>query len=327
MSNTSRPGHRTQDVVVGVDGTPASTNALRYARAEAARSGGRVDVFHVVPDYVPLGLYTVAPDDLMEAGRAALDASVSRLEPVDDGVLVQSHLRRGAVVKTLTAAARDARELVVGSDRRPASLRLLTGNVSTGVAARSAVPVVSVPETWCADRATGTVLVAVKHPEHSEALMAEGFDVARRRGSRLIVLHAGRLPAAYDDIIASDPHTLAEWDARAKRELEALVAPWQGSHGDIDVELRTVHDHSAHALVEASGEADELVIVRRAHGFPPAAHLGSTARTVLLYAHCPVRVVPAVDVPVPPDLDLDLDLEAAGGVLKQVTTRPPVATR
>ena len=45
MSNSTRPAHRTHDVVVGVDGTPASTNALRYARADAVRSGGRVEVF------------------------------------------------------------------------------------------------------------------------------------------------------------------------------------------------------------------------------------------------------------------------------------------
>ena len=313
MSNSTRPAHRTHDVVVGVDGTPASTNALRYARADAVRSGGRVEVFHVVPDVTTMGMYAVAPEELLEAGRQALDASISRLGTMDDGVVMQAHLRRGTVVKTLAAAGENARAIVVGSDRRPASMRLLTGNVSTGVAARSAVPVVSVPETWRHDRSTGAVLVGVKHPEHSDALLAEAFDLARRRGSRIVVLHAWRFPAAYDDILVADRRTLGAWDARAKRELAALVAPWQRAYGDIDVELRTVQDHAAHALATASEEADELVIVRRAHGFPAAAHLGSTARTVLLYAHCPVRVVPALDVPVVPDLEL----EAAGAALKQ----------
>ena len=312
MSSITRPARRTHDLVVGVDGTPASTNALRYARAEAAHSGGRVDVFHVVPDVTTIGMYALPPEQLLEAGRQALHASISRLGTPDDGVLMQTHLRRGAVVRTLAAAGEHARAIVVGSDRRPVSMRLLTGNVSTGVAARSAVPVVSVPETWCHDRSTGVVLVGVKHPEHSDALLAEAFDLARRRGSRIVVLHAWRFPAAYDDILVADPGTLAAWDARAKRELAALVAPWQRAYGDIEVELRTVQDHAAHALVTASDEADELVMVRRAHGFPAAAHLGSTARTVLLYAHCPVRVVPALDVPVVPDLEL----EAAGVALK-----------
>jgi nucleotide-binding universal stress UspA family protein len=305
-------------MVVGVDGTPASANALRYALTEAARSGGRVDVFHVIPDHAPIA-YPIPLGELMEAGRAALDATLRQVGEAGHGAVgdvVRTHLERGAVVKTLTAVGQTAQAIVVGSDRRPVSMRLLTGNVSTGVAARSSVPVVSVPETWSAARSTGVVLAAVKHPDHSDALMAEAFDVASRSGSRLVVLHAWRFPSAYDDIIVTDPESLAEWGARARHELEELVKPWQHRCPEVDVELRTVHDHSAHALVAASEDADELVIARRAHGFPAAAHLGSTARTVLLYAHCPVRVVPAVPVATMPDLDL----EAAGAPLTRATT-------
>jgi nucleotide-binding universal stress UspA family protein len=192
-------------------------------------------------------------------------------------------------------------------------MRLLSGNVSTGVAARATVPVVSVPETWCGERTAGVIVVGIKHLDHAEAALTEAFAVARRAGSRLRVLHAWRFPAAYDDIVVSDPATLTEWRVRAERELEALVAPWRCAHPDVEVELRTVHDYAAQALVAASEDADELVIVRRAHGVPAAAHLGSTARTVLLYAHCPVRIVPSLPVPVM----RDPDLEAAGAGLKR----------
>ncbi|RYB88410.1 universal stress protein [Nocardioides glacieisoli] len=312
MSHTNRPTRRTRDLVVGVDGTPASANALRYAVKEAALSGGNVEVVHVIPDYAPIaGMYPIAPAELVEAGRAALETTLREVGSTS-GATLATKLERGAVVKTLVTAGEHALEIVVGSDRRPVTSRLLTGNVSTGVAASAAVPVVSVPETWSADRETGTVLVGVKRPDQSEALLAEGFEVARRRGSRLVVLRAWRFPSAYDDIIVSDPATLAEWGDRARSELEDLVAPWRHSYPDVEVELRCVHDHPAQALVHASVDADELVIARKAHGFPAAAHLGSTARTTLLYAHCPVRVVPAVHVPVLPDLDL----EAAGSALK-----------
>ena len=317
MSNEQRTAHRTNDMVVGVDGTPASANALRYAMKQAARNGGKVDVFHVVPDYAALA-YPIPFDELVEAGRAALDATLSQVRETGDNPAehgVRTHLERGGVVKTLTAAGHLAHAIVVGSDRRPASRRLLTGNVCTGVASRSDVPVVSVPETWSAARSTGVVLAAVKRPDHSDALMAEAFDVARRSGSRLVVLQAWRFPSAYDDIIVTDPESLAEWGARTRHELEKLVKPWQHHYPGVAVELRTVHEDPAHALVTASQDADELVIARRAHGFPAAAHLGSTARTVLLYAHCPVRVVPAVHVPMPPDLDL----EGAGAPLTRAT--------
>ncbi len=237
MSSKERPARRTQDVLVGVDGSPASAQAIRYARAEAARSGGAVDVVHVVPDVAPLnGFYSVPPDQLMQAGAAALHASLEQV-PRDDDVPLRTHVRRGHAVTTLTELGREAHAIVLGSDRRPVSMRLLTGNVSTGVSARAAVPVVSVPETWSPDRALGVVLVGVKHPDHAEALLAEAFELARRRGSRLVVLHAWRLPAAYDDLFAGDSAALASWAHRAERELVEAVAPWPAVHVPMVLDL------------------------------------------------------------------------------------------
>lgn len=314
MSRTRRASRTNRGVVVGVDGSAASVNALRYARAEAARHGDRVDVIHVVPDYLPIaGIYPVSADDLMAAGRSALRSTLDQLDelgPVAPDVVMTPHLRRGSVVTLLATAATDAREIVVGSDRRPVAMRLLTGNVSTGVAARAPVPVVSVPDTWSAERSTGVVLVGVKHTDRAGTLLAEAFAVAQDRGCRLRVLHAWRLPSGYDDIIA-DRVAFEDWQQRARRALDALTAPWRRTYPDVEVELVTAHDQAAHALVDASADADELVVVRRAHGIPAAAHLGSTARTVLLYAHCPVRVIPGLDSPLMPDAAL----EEAGALL------------
>lgn len=305
MSYTHRTGPGSRRVVVGVDGSAASANALRYARAEAARHGVGVDVIHVVPDYSPIaGMYPVLPDELMAAGRAALRSAVAQVEDEPSDVATATHLQHGSVITTLAAAGEGSCGIVVGSDRRPVAMRLLTGNVSTGVAARASVPVVSVPDTWRADRSTGVVLVGVKRTDKAGALLAQAFAVAQQRHCRLLVLHAWRLPSGYDDLIA-DRAAFEDWEQRAQRELGRLVAPWQRRHPEVEVTFRIVHDQAAHALVEASSGADELVIVRRTHGIPAAAHLGSTARTVLLYAHCPVRVIPGVDAPLAPDLVLE----------------------
>jgi nucleotide-binding universal stress UspA family protein len=242
-----------KDVVVGVDGSAASLDALRWARGEAHRLGTGVDVVRV---------------------------------------------EHGHVVESLVAAGDQGSVLVVGSDRRQLPLRLMTGNVSTGVAARCSVPVVSVPETWRPGRAAGIVLVGVKHPHHSQGLVAEAYAVALRRGSRLVLLHAPRFPYRYDVDRASGRTALREWEQRARHEMEELLAPWRQQLPEVDVEVRVVHDQAAHALVTAAAEADEVVIVRRSLDVPTAAHLGLTARTVLLHAPCPVRVVPDAHVPV-----------------------------
>lgn len=308
---SSRWKERTRPrLVVGVDGSAASVGAVRYAAAEAARSGALVEVVHVVPDQVlPAGRGASTPDELALAGRAVLRSVVRRAEPATRDVAVRTHLLRGGVVPTLVEAAASAQALVVGSDRRPTSLRLLTGNVSTGVAARSRAPVVSVPETWQPRRAGAVLLVGVKHADHSEALMSAAFGLAHERESRLRVVRAWRWAGPDDAAARRADHDEREDDVR--HELEGLLAPWRRRHPDVDVDVRVVEDQAACALVSASQDAAELLIHRRSHGFPAGTHLGSTARTVLLYSHCPVRVVPDTWLA----HTFDLELEAAGAPL------------
>lgn len=293
------------DVVVGVDGSAASIDALRYARTEARRTEGTLRVVHVLPDYAAAA-YPLPLQEVTDGGRAVLRSALTQAG-VDEGP-VRTVLRHGTRVASLVADARGARLLVVGADRRPLLGRLLTGNTSTGVAATAATPVVSVPEGW-SGAGHGVVLAAVKRPAQAIDLLGEAFSVAQARGSRLQVLHAWRLPSEYDDGVAGRP-AVDGWDARARRELEVAVAEWRASYPDVVVELRVVHDQPAHALVAASQEVDELVLVRRAHGFPAAVHLGLTARTVLRESACPVRVVPPGRSAVVPGLVL----EGAGGV-------------
>ena len=178
--------------------------------------------------------------------------------------------------------------------------RTRRGDVSTGVAAGASAPVVVVPESWPTGEPTGVVLVGIKRPDRSDALLAEAFEVAHSRGSRLLVMHAWRLPSGYDDIIG-DRVAAEDWDARAHRELEECLAEWRTAYPDVEVEVRAVHDQAAHALVAASADADEMVLVRRARGI----HLGATARAVMAHAHCPVRIVPADDTLRMPDLSLE----------------------
>ncbi|MFC7363301.1 universal stress protein [Nocardioides astragali] len=310
MTNTRSATRSTHAVVVGVDGTAASVNAVRYARGEAARCGVGVEIVHVVPTYIPMTPgYALPPEDLMEAGRSVLRSVMDQLEPFD-AVPVKAFVRKGGIVATLTAQ-RHAQAVVVGSDRRSVVARLLTGNVSTLVAASAPVPTVSVPETWRPDEPKGVVLVGVKHRQQSDELLAEAFSVAHQRGSRLVVLHAWKMPAGYEDLIAN-PRAYEDWDSRVGREIEEMLSAWRTQCPDVDVELRTAHDQPAHSLVEASAEADEVVLVRRAHGAPPSVHLGATARSVLMHSHCPVRIVPPGHVRLTPDLTL----EAAGTLLK-----------
>lgn len=294
------PTGETPHVVVGVDGSPASVRALTYARAEASRTGARLRVLHVLPDVEAFGAPFVVPEeDLRRAGRELVAEALAEAGIDTDEVDVV--LRRGRPVGALLDAAREAELVVVGADQRSLAARVITGNTTAGVAAGSSATVVVVPEDRRDTEEGAPVLVGVEDPRHSFRVLGEACARAAALGTRLTVLHAWHLPTGYEDVIA-DRVAAAEWEARAHREIEPLVAEWTGVFPTVPVEVVVCHDQAAYALVRASQDCAELVLVRRSHGIPGARHLGATARAVLRAAHCPVRVVPSghvVDVPQP----------------------------
>jgi hypothetical protein len=92
---------------------------------EAARTGSGLRVIHVLPDYAP-NAYPLPPAEIVSSGREVLKSVVERVSPTDSGVEVEQVLRRGSRVSALVSYSRAARLLVVGADRRPECVALLT---------------------------------------------------------------------------------------------------------------------------------------------------------------------------------------------------------
>jgi nucleotide-binding universal stress UspA family protein len=115
-------------VVVGVDGSPISGPALRFAHEFAARVGTEVVVVHAVADG--------AVPHRVEAEPGLADAA--RRHP---GVRSRVEVVPGEPVDVLLDAARDAELLVVGSHGTGLVRRALFGSVSHSVVERSPCPV------------------------------------------------------------------------------------------------------------------------------------------------------------------------------------------
>ena len=282
-------------IVVGVDGTHAGETALRYAAREADRRGLGVRLVHVTPDLTHLvGSYAmalqVAPDDTQEMGRRIVESAAELARDLLGPDRVTVAVMTGNRVASLVDAAEGAALTVLGDEPRPALDRLVTGSVLTGVAARSTGPVVAVPDDWSPETEHGTVVVAIKDVDGSGGLVRLGLEAAAARGARLVVLHAWRLPVAYDDLIASRLDT-EMWGGEISRLLERVVDEQRAAGPQVEVDVRVGHGQPAQLLVEASREADLILIARRARWFP-IGHLGGTGRTVLRASLCPVEVQP-----------------------------------
>lgn len=135
-------------VAVGVDGSPASLEAIRFAAEEADRVGEPLLAVHAwqLPgawaDTVPVEKVTI---DAIEADENLVFAeSLTGLGSRFPDLLVERRLVRGPTVEALAAVSRTASLLVVGSHGRGAFLRLLLGSVSHSMALTMAGPLVVV---------------------------------------------------------------------------------------------------------------------------------------------------------------------------------------
>lgn len=284
------PSHD-QSIVVGIDGDDTGLGALRFAVREARSTDSTLRLVHVRPDHVAAVPVDLTVRMAMErTGNQILALAAATVQELAPELSVSQELYDGPRALTLTRAAEHARMIVLGRTDRSLLERALGMATTAGVAARATRPVVCVPAAWPPATEQEEVVVGFKSPHHAPELLRAAFAEASVRQARLVVLHAWKLPSAYDDVIV-DRVGRQRFAEQTRQMVEPLLERAREEHPEVAVEVTVVHEPPGRALVEASRRADLLVLVRRAHGVPAATHLGATARTLLREADCPVMVV------------------------------------
>jgi len=137
-------GTRPRRIVVGVDGSDESTDALRWALAEARLKDSQVVA--VAAWHWPasaIGMVPLTDLDLSSAARSAAQSAVD--DAVQDGdVPVEVRVAEGMPAPVLLKAASEADLLVVGSRGHGAFSGLLLGSVSQHCVSHATCPVVVV---------------------------------------------------------------------------------------------------------------------------------------------------------------------------------------
>ena len=281
-------------VVVAV-GPGTMDAALAFAAEEATSTGSPLQLVHVV-HLQPLGpeAAVLSERDQERVGRQALNAALaSARELVPTGTPVTAELCLGPVVPTMTDVASDARMIVLQRRDLSSVRRVVTRSVSSGVAARARVPVVSVPEHWSPEhpRERGpTVTVGIDAAERSLEVLRAAAAATNRRGAVLHVVHAWRFPAAYDDLALSASEA-EECDRLAIAEIQHALDDFGTDTLDVPYRLDVRRGPVADALLEAGEMSDLLVVGRHDSRVPLGSHLGPIARAVLHEADCPVLLV------------------------------------
>ena len=135
-------------------------------------------------------------------------------------------------------------------------------------------------------------MVGFKSSEDAAELLGSGFAIAAERQAELVIVHAWKLPSAYDDIIESRV-AVEEFRRLSIATIEPLVKDLRTAYPQVPVRIEALHAQAAYALVAEARDADLVLLMRSSSGTLPS-HLGRTARAVLRDAGCPVEVlVPA----------------------------------
>ncbi|BCJ50509.1 universal stress protein [Actinoplanes sp. NBRC 14428] len=280
-------------VIVGFDGSATARSAVHYGAREAQRRGCALQITHALGWPVILPPFH-APYDLHDQGQRAamLDLLAKVAHEVREectGLPVTTRLLDGPASSILVDASRNAQLLVVGHRGLGGFAGLLTGSVATQVAghARSPVVIVRGDDHLSDDR---PIVVGTDGSSGSRTAAEAAFTQARLRDVELILAyHSARRSSAGAIPTSTVPFWATVGDGAA------------GTHGISarypDVKYRTEvvsGDSAVDALMDFSQRiaAGLLVIGSRGLGGFSGLLMGSTARSLIDHAPCPVMVVP-----------------------------------
>ena len=233
----------TKPIVVGVDGSEESFQAVEWAAIEAKRHGSplrivsapaampRVRAYHATESTVAIALRGVS--------ARALDAAVARSEEVAPGLSVTTGLLSGAPALAVAESGSTAAMLVVGARRAGGLAGMVLGSVRKYAAAYAPCPVVVVrQESMAVHR---EIAVGIGDPQDTTDTLRFAFEEAALRGADLTAVHAwfwfpSRLRAPGDggdaELRRADPQQIS---AQATSQLTAALQEWRDKYPDVRV--------------------------------------------------------------------------------------------
>ena len=236
--------HSAPTVVVGVDGSKAATNAVRWAVDEAVSRDIPLRLVHVIE---PSGLSpTGAREDRMATARSVLHDAQRAVEATGERVKIETEILWGKPLAKLMKESRSAAMLCVGSIGLNRANRGV-GSVSASLAASALCPV-AVIRRPTGRRATAKVGRVIVHGDDG-AVLRHAFEEARLRRAPLRAIAVSRA-AGRDDV-----------DARrsAQAQLRRRLARWTRLYPDVQVESAVVRG-SVDRYLAANVEPDQLFV-------------------------------------------------------------------
>lgn len=283
-----------QTIVVGVDVSPESLLALDWARS-AAGPDDTIRVVHAWQPPLVIGYHTVLPIDVHDVGETAKAGLAELVAGRDDArlvpIVVEGHAGR-SLIEDLDGHDGD---LVVVAHRGAGLAAGLLGSTANYVLHHTTKPVVIVR----GERADPPRHVVVGVDDHdldeegpdNESVRALRWAYGLAGVERVDVVHAWFVPAFVAAWFSSPGADFEEMDQAAQQIVDRVIELAGPAPDGVAVAGAPANGTAEFALIEASRDADLVVVGSRGRGGFTGRLLGSTSLQVASSSHCPVAVV------------------------------------
>lgn len=302
MSAATSPGR----IVVGIDASSESRDALRWAYDRAKATGQELDLVHAWSwpiTLLPLdaAAFSLPPtDDVEQAAGDLVNGIVADVFGTShDGPAMVTHVAEANPADLILRTSSGA-DLIVTGNRGHGTIRsALLGSVSRQVVHHAEIPVAVVgqkSDDHLDDAPKGRIVVGFDESDASMQAATWAIAEAERRGAELLVVQAWQYPALQAAAISIGnvlPPAGMMTDA-TQEALDDAMGRIETPEG-LQIQTLAVEGSASHVLIAEAAKADLLIIGARGSGGFAGLTLGSTANRALVHSPVPVVVVPAAD--------------------------------
>ena len=288
-------------IVVGVDDSESSSQALAWAVAQAVAERRDLTVVHTIDAVTPayMDAAFVSPREATRALRAAghrvlarARAEVLRFAP---DLQVHEVFELADPRNALVELSQDAALLVMGSRGMGKLPRLLLGSVGVAVVRHAACPVV-IHRPWNPGVVRNGIVVGADASEDSRAVLEFAYREASLRSLPLTVLHCfwGAQVAIFAAPDEADPTAAGPIvDLETERMLlSESLAGLSEKYPEVVVHTEMARGLPQEALVRMGERMNLIVVGAHQSGRVSRMLFGTVAISVVEHATCPVAVVP-----------------------------------
>lgn len=288
-------------ILVGYDGSEGARLALDWALNEAGRTSEPVQVAYAF-EWMTASAWIgpgpgpgTWPDERTRSEvEAVVATAVTEAADTHPGVTVRGEVLDNPAAIGLQQRSARAALVVLGSRGHGGFTGLLAGSTTVAVCAHAHCPVVVVRHPVGVGPGVGAatdqsrIVVGVDGSPCAQLALGWAVERAASRSAPLHAIRAWIAPGAPWRPADMDPAEVSRAELAA---LDEQLAGWRDRYPAVSITTEVVVANPAGALVEASENAQLVVVGTRGRGGFRGLLLGSVSQQLLHHAQCPVAVI------------------------------------